>query len=490
MDAARAGGLAESVVGVVLVMGKDPQPAADQAGRHRLRPHMHQPPLVQQIVAQVHPSVVNRVENVLHPRHQQPDDGAFFLGHSPQNPLRLHTAQQHGLASGDERAEPVHLGPRVVKGRNAEKHVLPGLAVVLLLHDAGLGQGLVGVQDGLWKARGARGEIDGRVVLRLHRHRGSAGGAIAHHLDAVLGVVRAAAAHKKLHPQPGVLPLNCVHPLGKLRAEHQHLHIRQVQAVANLLAGIAKVHGHCHAAGLEDAEIYRQILQAVHHQNCHLGAPLQPPAQQQIGKAVGLAVKVRPAHLPAIGGVRPGGLDQPRLPPGDCPVQLLGRTQLYQRALAAPQPRVPFQKIRDYHAVSLSSQAYYFSAKRSVSFAEEQYRMKNALLRTGPGGPDQPEGGITAVPPQFAAQSPPRPRRVCPGKGSKPHAVTGTPGCAYFPPPDKSPGACSARGSERYSGAGPLPPCTIRGGSLGEDAGTLLGFFIACDIAYFSNFTC
>ena len=47
VDAARAGGLGQAVVGVVLVVGEVLQPVLDEGGGHRLGADVHQPPLGQ-----------------------------------------------------------------------------------------------------------------------------------------------------------------------------------------------------------------------------------------------------------------------------------------------------------------------------------------------------------------------------------------------------------------------------------------------------------
>ena len=143
VDAAGADGLAQTVVGVVLVVGKYLLPAVDQAGGHGLGPDVHQPPLVQQIAVQIGPAGLNGVQQVLAPGHQQPHDGAFLLRHRPEDPLRLHPPQQHRPAAGEEASEPVHLRPRMVERRDAEENVLTGLAVVALLGLAGADQGPV-----------------------------------------------------------------------------------------------------------------------------------------------------------------------------------------------------------------------------------------------------------------------------------------------------------------------------------------------------------
>ena len=137
MDRAGADGFRKAVVGVVLVMGEQLHPTVNHAGRHRLGADVHEPPLVQHVVVGVNAARFDGFQQVLTPGHQKPDDGAFFLGNGPENPLGLDAPEQNGLAAGVEGAEPVHFCAGVVQGRNAEEHVVPGLAVVGLFGAAG-----------------------------------------------------------------------------------------------------------------------------------------------------------------------------------------------------------------------------------------------------------------------------------------------------------------------------------------------------------------
>ena len=114
---------------------------------------------------------------------------------------------------------------------------------------------------------------------------------------------------------------------------------------------IAEVHRNGDAAGLKDTEIDRQILQAVHHEDGDLRAPLDAPAQQQVGKAVGAAVKVLPAHLAAVRGVRRRLLDEACLAPVRRRVAVVAGVQLHQGDVPAPEPCVSFQEFRNDHFV-------------------------------------------------------------------------------------------------------------------------------------------
>lgn len=77
MDAAGANGLGQAVVRVVFVVREIFEPALDKARRHGLRADVHEPPLVEQVVVKIDAAGLDRVENVLRPGHEQPDDRAF-----------------------------------------------------------------------------------------------------------------------------------------------------------------------------------------------------------------------------------------------------------------------------------------------------------------------------------------------------------------------------------------------------------------------------
>ena len=140
MDAPRAGGLGQAVVGVIEVVGEVFLPPADEGGRHRLGADVHELPLVQLVIRQLHVPPVQSVQDLLGPGHQEPDQGTPFVGNGPEDDLRGGALQQHRLAPGPEAPHPVEFGPGVVEGRDAQEHVVVADAVVLGLHFRGLGE--------------------------------------------------------------------------------------------------------------------------------------------------------------------------------------------------------------------------------------------------------------------------------------------------------------------------------------------------------------
>ena len=241
VDAARAGGLGQAVVGVVLVVGEVAHPVLDEGGGHRLGADVHQPPLGQLVVLQLQVTPVQGGQNVLAPGHQQPHDGAALLGDGVEDGLGGVALEQDGLAAGEQGAEPVHLGAGVVQGRDAQEHVLVGGLVVDGLHPGGLEQGLVLEQNGLGEAGGAGGVVDGGLVLVVDEHLGGHAGAVGGGPVVVLGKGGAGLPHEEEQQLPGQVGRDVLHPADELRAEEQHIHVGQLQAVVDLLGGVAEV---------------------------------------------------------------------------------------------------------------------------------------------------------------------------------------------------------------------------------------------------------
>ena len=177
VDATGTAGLREAVVGVVLLVGEDLEPAVHQALGHRLGANVHEAPLVEVVVGQRDRALLDGEKDVLRPGDEQPHDGAALVGDGLEDGLGAHAAQEHAAPAHGERPHPVHDGAGVVERRNAEKDVVVRLTVVLLLHDGGLGEALVVVQDGLGEARGARAKVDRRVLVLGERDHGVCRGA-------------------------------------------------------------------------------------------------------------------------------------------------------------------------------------------------------------------------------------------------------------------------------------------------------------------------
>ena len=249
----------------------------------------------------------------------------------------------------------MHLGAGVVQGRDAEEHVVPGLAVVSLLGAGGGHEGAVIVKDGLGEARRARGEVDGGVVVVTDLHGGGVGGAVVHHLvvEGSVGGALIFFAYEEEIGDARQLGKDGVHTLYELRTKDQHPHVGQIQAVLDLVGGVAVVHGHYDSARLQYAEVHGKPLQAVHEQDGHLVSPLNAAGQEQVGESVGADVKIPPGHLAAV-ALTLGGLDQIIFPPGRILLGLIGGVDLHQRHLVGVQSGVLFQIFGNGHGKPLS----------------------------------------------------------------------------------------------------------------------------------------
>ena len=159
----------------------------------------------------------------------------------------------------------MELGAGVVQGRDAQEHVIVLDVVVLLLHLRRLGEAAVFVEDGLGEAGGAGGKIDGPVVIVGDEDLGGRGGAVRHQLPVALGKGGAVVPHVNQQAAVAELVRNGLDAADKLRAEQQHLHLRQVRAVLDLLRRVAEVEGHSNGPGFQNTEIDGQPFQAVIH---------------------------------------------------------------------------------------------------------------------------------------------------------------------------------------------------------------------------------
>jgi len=348
MDRAGPRGFAQPVVGVVVVVRKHRLPALDQARRHRLRADVHQPPLREFVFLELDVAAFDGVENVLRPRHQQPDHGAAFGGNRVNDPLRTGPLEQHRPAPDQETAEPVHLRPGMIQWRNAEEGVFAGLAVVILLGLASVHQAAVGVEDRLGESGRAGGEVDRRVLVVAQRNLRGFARTVGDQAVVGLRERRAVLSDVKERLDARNPVADVFHPPGEFRPENQHIDIRQLQAVFDLLGGVAEVHRHRDRPAFEDSKIDRQPFETVHQEDRHPTSLADVAGEQQIGHAVGLAVEAIPGDFGAE-GVGAARFDQRIFPPGHvASVQRL-RIEFDQRDVIPVNPRVFLQNLRNRH---------------------------------------------------------------------------------------------------------------------------------------------
>ena len=89
MNTSGAGRFGKTVVGVILMIREVVLPVLNQGRRHRLCTDVHKPPLIQLIILQLHIARIERIQNILSPRHKKPDNGAFFIRNSRKNRRRI-----------------------------------------------------------------------------------------------------------------------------------------------------------------------------------------------------------------------------------------------------------------------------------------------------------------------------------------------------------------------------------------------------------------
>ena len=91
----------------------------------------------------------------------------------------------------------MHLRTGMIQRGNAKENIVFGLAVVLLLRQAGAYQRRMAVQDGLGETCGARGEINSRIIIFQELNSGSGGRTVGDKAFQIIGEIGRIISHKK-----------------------------------------------------------------------------------------------------------------------------------------------------------------------------------------------------------------------------------------------------------------------------------------------------
>ena len=126
---------------------------------------MHKSPLREAVFGRIDLSGIDRVEDILHPRHKQPHYSDLLRTHRVQHPFRRDTAQKNRAAAREEAAEPMHLRTGMIKRRDAEEHVRMRLRMMLLLGLGGGHKRTVRMEYRFRKARRSGRKIYRRIVV-------------------------------------------------------------------------------------------------------------------------------------------------------------------------------------------------------------------------------------------------------------------------------------------------------------------------------------
>ena len=137
-------------------------------------------------------------------------------------------------------------------------------------------------------------------------------------------------------------------PADELGSEHEKVGIGFFNTVFDLLGGVAEIERYSHSARLEDTEIDRQPLDAVHQQYGDLVALADTAGQQKVGEAVRLDIEFAPGELLAE-RASARGFNEVVLAPGDVRNILDLGIDLHQRDVILEVVRVSGEKLGDRH---------------------------------------------------------------------------------------------------------------------------------------------
>ena len=219
---------------------------------------------------------------------------------------------------------------------------------VLLLHDRGVHKARVGMEDRLGESRRSGGKIDRAVVRIRHDHTGGNTGVIRRLGDEILREGRASGSDVEKESSAGDAVRDLLDTADELRSEDQDVRFRELDAVFDLIRAVAEVQRHRDRARLQNTEIDRKPVQAVHEKDRDLVALDDPSRDQHVGHAIGLLIKNSPCDLTAARDLVKG-LDQFKFFPGRKSRDLDIGVQFDQSHVIGPLRRVAFQKLCDRH---------------------------------------------------------------------------------------------------------------------------------------------
>ena len=198
------------------------------------------------------------------------------------------------------------------------------------------------MQDGLGKARGTAAEVDSSQIVVGEQDAGLFGGEVVQMVFDVDGEIRADLPGEVHMAHTGQLIGDFLHTADEFLAEDELVHFRQIQAVLDLVSGVAVIQGHGDGAGLQHAEIDGQPFEAVHHEDGHLVALADPGVHEHVRESVRAFVELLPRDLAAV-ELRGIGFDKVEFQPAAFMFLAVDGIHFDQGNVVAVQPRVPCQ---------------------------------------------------------------------------------------------------------------------------------------------------
>ncbi len=194
----------------------------------------------------------------------------------------------------------MHLGPRMIEGRNAKEHVSAFLAVVFLLCLGRMHEPAVLVKYSLGESCRSRGKIDGGVIVigqnDIRRHAW----VICHFNDEILCEGWRRSPYVEQKSALGQCVDDLLDATDELRSEDEDAHVGLIHAVLDLVGCISEIKRNSNCSSLQYAEINRKPVKAVHQKNAHLFTLCYTSGNEAVGNSVGLLIENSPGNFLAV----------------------------------------------------------------------------------------------------------------------------------------------------------------------------------------------
>ena len=195
---------------------------------------------------------------------------------------------------------------------------------MLLLDSCGMHQASVTMQDRLRETGRTGAEINSAEIFIRDRDIRACAGIITCDQAVIFCKRRALLAYEDESTVLVKCRLDVFDTGYELRTEEQDVQFGQIGAVQDLIGCITEIQRYCKGTGLQDTEVDREPLKAVHHEDTDLISLFDTTGKKHVGQTVCLLIEDLPCDLTAV-CLCLCGLDQFIFFPGDAADLLLFR---------------------------------------------------------------------------------------------------------------------------------------------------------------------
>ena len=263
---------------------------------------MHQSPLIQAIIFELHIPALDRKEDIEGPGNQQPYHRGLFLGNGFHDPLGLNALENDASGADNKISKPVHFGAGVIQRRQAKEVVPMGLFVVHIFQETGKFKIPMGQKCCFWGASGSGRKVQCCIIGNLDIDLWIRGRDVFKNV-----LIRFCKSGFEFFRTDKYISFNekiqiifyVRNALNKFFTENKDLGFCDMRTTLNGFCRKPEVKGNGPCPGSEDSKINGEPLETIRHQ---LDNPVpfpDSPGNKPLGELIGLVVEFFPGDFPS-----------------------------------------------------------------------------------------------------------------------------------------------------------------------------------------------